>query len=473
MLINPPDSNQATLPGSNQVIDQHEFSPPLGLMYLKSYLQSSSDHEIQLLNAQVPNLIEEDHIHRHIDSFRPDVVGITLHTLNLYDTFRTVSIVKEMNPSIHVTLGGPHLMVYPEETLFWPGVDSIVIGEGEITFAEMVNRLALKRDLEGVAGCWFKKDDSLIKNPPRSQTKDLDQYPFPDRSQIDPTQHRVPFDSLSPSAVMVTSRGCPFQCTFCCTMDKHYRERKPQKVVEEMILCKEMGYRSINFYDDNFNLTTKRVTDLCNEIKKQKVGLPWSCRCRVKPVTEEMLSLMAEAGCSRIHFGAESATQDILDKMKKNIKLDDTHRAFILARKFGISTLGYFMIGYPGETRRQAWNTIRLAFKLNPDFAIFFALIPGPATEIYQQALRDPNFGGDYFLQFAKNPWPRMCCHTWETAIKEKELLQICRLAYLGFYFRPRYLIRSMSRIKSLEDFLTKSRVAIKIFFGHYRAVKI
>jgi len=467
-LIHPPNPHQAIFRGPNQVIVQHEFAPPLSLMYLKSYLGAFPEHEVRLLNAQVPHPPGEKEIRREMETFQPQLVGITVHSLDLYDSLQTAALVKTVDRSIHVTLGGPHLWVAPLETLLRPEVDSVVIGEGEITFAEMVNRLAQKQDLEGVPGVWFKRDGQVIRNPPRPVTKDLDRFPFPDRTDWDPRQHRVPFDHTSPAAVMITSRGCPFQCAYCCTQDKVYRQRSPENVVEEMLACREMGYQSINFYDDNFNLSEKRVLELCREIERQKVGLPWSCRGRVSPITEEMIARMAETGCVRIHFGAESANQTILDQVKKGISVEDSRRAFALARKHGISTLGYLMIGFPGETPAQAWKTIRFAFELDPDFAIFHTLVPAAGTAIYEQALQDPAFGGDYWKTFAENPWPHLQTRTWATAISEKQLFRMCQLAYLGFYFRPRYLFRSLRQVRSGEDFWVKARMALKILTGRY-----
>jgi radical SAM superfamily enzyme YgiQ (UPF0313 family) len=468
LLINPPNGHQAAFAGPNQLFVQHGLAPPLGLMYLKSFLLSQTDHEVRLLNGQVPKPPDEVHIRKQIEMFHPHLVGITVQTLNLYDSLRAATLAKQVNPQVHVVLGGPHLRVYPEESLLRPEVDSVVMGDGEQTLKEMVDRLSQGRDLEGVPGTWFKRNGQLIRNPLRPISQDLDQLPFPDRSEWDLRQHRIPYDSFSPTAVMITSRGCPYQCTFCSSVDRHYRERSAQNIVEEMIRCRDLGYRSIDFYDDNFNLTEARVLRLCDEIQRRQVGVPWSCRCRVSGLTEPMVARMAETGCARIGFGVESGTQAILDQVKKNITLDEIRNAFRLSRQFGVASTAYVMLGFPGETADQIRDTIRFNRELDPDFVIFQCLVPAPGSEIYRQAVQDPGFGGDHFQAFAQNPPPRWVTRTWETAVSEKELFRLCRLAYLGFYFRPRYLFRSLRRIQSGEDFFAKARMGLKILTDRY-----
>jgi radical SAM superfamily enzyme YgiQ (UPF0313 family) len=134
-----------------------------------------------------------------------------------------------------------------------------------------------------------------------------------------------------------------------------------------------------------------------------------------------------------------------------------------LSKSHGISALGYFMIGFPEETPDQVRRTIKLARELDPDFAIFHCLVPGPGTEYYRLALKDPRFGDDFWKKFAESPWPHMTTRTWETSIPEKKLFRMSQMAYLRFYFRPRYLLRSLGRIRSTEDFLTKARMALRL----------
>jgi len=463
-LIYPPDTHFVRLAGPNQInLVQHFYAPPMGLLYLKSHLQQKSGFQVLLWNAQVPSRPGLDKLEETINNFAPDLAGVSVNTANWYDALECAKLVKKVRPGTHVVTGGVHMSVYPEETLAQPEVDSIVIGEGEDTLLEMATRLSQGGSLDGVAGAWFKKEGKVIRNPLRTVEKNPDRFPFPDRSELNLSQHRVSADRLSPAAVILTSRGCPFHCTFCCTVDKVYRRRSASEIVREALSCKEMGYKAIDFYDDIFNVKKKDVLELCDELIRQKVNLPWICRCRVEPMDEEMVSKMREAGCERIQFGAESASQAILDQIKKRITPEQTRDAFRLAKKYGVSTLGYFMIGFPGETREQAEATVRFAFELDPEFAVFHSLIPVPGSEIYEQAAKSEAFYGDYVREFAQNPSPDFLFHSWETALSEAEQYRIIRKANLGFYYRPRYIVRSLKKLSSFEDFVTKVKMALRI----------
>jgi len=464
LLINPPDAQIAKYAGPNQIVHtEHLYGPPMGLLYLKSFVKQQTDFPIMLWNAQAPSAPGEKELRKIMDEFNPDLVGITVNTFRWYYALVCAKWVKAISPRAHLVLGGVHVTVYPEETLAQPEVDAIVIGEGEHTFLELANRLANSQPLEGLEGLWFKKDGQIIRNPLRPVEKDLDRFPFPDRSDLSMTSHRVSINRFSPAAVILTSRGCPFHCTFCCSVDKHYRKRSAQNIVQEMLACRELGYKAIDFYDEMFNLQKETVMALCDEIIRQKVNLPWSCRCRVDPVDEEMIARMVEAGCERINLAAESAHQKILDDCKKHITVEQSRRAFAIARKYKLSILGYFMFGFPGETREQALETIRFALELAPDFVNFHSLMPQPGSEIYEQALKSPTFYGDYVREFAKNPTPEFAFRSWETTMTEAEQYRLVRRAFIRFYLRPRYLLNSFKNLYSLEDFFAKARMGLKV----------
>jgi len=464
LLVNPPDKHFSRLAGPNQAnFIHHPNAPPMGLLYLKAYLKQKTDFEVQLWNSQSPSAPGEKELRAKLLEFQPNLAGITTTTGNWYDARETARLIKSALPQCHIIVGGVHTSVYPEETLSQPEIDSIAIGEGEDTLLELALRLSRSQSPEGIPGIWFKSNGKIIRNPPRQVEKNLDRFPFPDRSDFSPEQYRLSADRFSRAAIIITSRGCPFHCTFCCTIDKHYRSRSPENIVAEMLACKEQGYLAIDFYDDIFNINKNRVLKLCDEIIRQKVNLPWICRCRVTPMDEEMIAKMASAGCERIQFGVESASQRILDMIKKQITPEQVRHAFSLAKKYNILTLGYFMIGFPTETREEAQATIDFAFELDPDFAMFHCLIPVPGSEIYEQAIQSPGFFGDYGREFAKNPSPNFVWRSWSTTLTETEQFKLIRSAFLKFYFRPQYIIRSLKKLSSMEEFLAKAQTAFKI----------
>ncbi len=302
-----------------------------------------------------------------------------------------------------------------------------------------------------------------MKNPPRPVEPNPERFPFPDRSDFDIKQHRLSIDRYSPAAVVITSRGCPYHCTFCQNNDHHYRRRPPERVVDEILECKEMGYCSVDFYDNNFNQSRRHVESLCHGMIERRVNMPWICRARVDRIDRYLIRLMAEAGCKRIHFGVESATQHILDKTNKGIRVEQSREAFALAKEAGISIVAYFIIGFPGETLEEAKNTIRLAFELDPEYPQCLALMPIPGTPIYEEALKDPALWRGLRSEVRTESYPDLCVKIWPTAMTEKEVLTILRRFYLRFYFRPRQISRYISRLTSLEDLFTKVRIALKL----------
>jgi len=464
LLVNPPLEHQAHLPGTARVqMDYHDYAPPIGLMYVKSYVEKNSHHKVRLFNFQKPRPPGMDEFKKLLLDFRPEVVGITVMTWFWYHAVEVASVVKELLPDSVVVAGGAHVRVYPAETLSRPEFEAAVVGEGEITFLELLHRLDKGESLEELAGAWYKSDGKVLENIARPVHKRPDDFPFPDRSEFDPLQHQVIIDRLSPSAVMIGGRGCPNRCTFCQNYDRVYRTREPALVVDEIIECKELGYRSIDFYDDNFNQSRRHVERFCEEMLSRGVDMPWMCRCRVNRADPDLFKLMRRAGCERIHFGLESADQEILDRTMKGITVEQGRAAIAYAKEAGISTLAYFIIGFPGETAEQAAKTVRFALELDPDYIIIHPLIPMPGTPIYEQAVADPGFGGDYLREFALQPVPDMHFKVWPTAMGEEEILGVLRRALLRFYFRPRVIARFMAGLGGRQDFVTKLRTAIKL----------
>lgn len=223
-----------------------------------------------------------------------------------------------------------------------------------------------------------------------------------------------------------------------------------------------MGYRAVAFYDEMFNLSKPRVLEICRLIRERAIGLAWSFRGRVDRFDDELARAMAEAGCIRAHFGVESGDQAMLDLTNKRITLEQSREAFRLCRRHGIQTVGFFMLGLPGETLRQARRTVAFALELDPDYVVFTSLLPQPGSPIYDQALAAGAFP-DYFEAFAREPVPDLVYRSWETGMTEKEVFSLMGSALARFYFRPRYLLRRLRGLKSLDDFTMKAAMGLKL----------
>ncbi|MDP6506657.1 MAG: radical SAM protein, partial [Planctomycetota bacterium] len=324
------------------------FYKPLGLLYLAACVKQKTGHEVQVIDCQLEGLHAAD-IEKIVEREKPDVIGMTALTLVLYDVYLAALAVKRGHPESWVVVGGPHASIYPEETALLPGVDIAVPGEGEMVFVDLLECIAKGRDLQAVQGLCFEKNGYICNTGEREVVSDLDDVPFPDRRSVPYQKYFSLVDSDELSTTMVTSRGCPSQCIFCDIPHKTFRDRSAENIADEFEDILELGIREVYFYDDTFNLTRPRVINMCRELSRRDLPVRFAFRGRVKPLDEEMLDLLKEAGCERIQYGVEAGNDRILNILKKGVTVKEIQRAFDLTHKRGIKTVAYFMVGSPGE----------------------------------------------------------------------------------------------------------------------------
>ncbi len=464
LLINPPAASEIL--GNNPAIIEEErgYNPPLGLLQVAGYLEQHSRHRVEVVDAQVEELTYEQ-LRGIVSEKRPDVVGITAMTLTLIDVLKTTRLVKEVDEGIRVVIGGPHAHIFPHETLNMPGVDYIVLGEGEVTFAELLDRIHDPTALESVRGIAFRHNGQHRVTPARELIDNLDELPFPAR-------HLTPYRSYSsllakraPVTTMFTSRGCPYRCAFCDrpNLGKRFRYRSAMSVVDEMEECVNLGIREFLVYDDTFTINRQRVFDICDEILRRKLDIGWDIRTRVDRIDEAMLHRLKQAHCERIHYGVEAGTEKILRVLQKGITLEQVRQAFAATKKAGISTLAYFMIGSPTETREDVLSTIEFMKALEPDFVHITILCPFPATAIYRQGLEEGVIAEDYWRAFASAPTEDFDPPYWEAELSRKELQGLVRHAYKSFYTRPTYIVRRLLQVRSLGELVRKGKAGCKV----------
>lgn len=465
LLINPPSENE--LHGNNPSIIEEErgYNPPLGILYIAGYLEKHTDFNVEVLDTQAEE-IGYDRLKDIISAKLPDVVGITAMTFTIIDVIQVIHLVKSINPNIKVVLGGPHVHIYPEETIKIPGVDFLVLGEGEITFKELVENINDTTRLRNVTGLVFKENGKIINTGVRLLNKNLDSLPFPARHLTPIHKYSSLIAKRSPITTMFTSRGCPYRCTFCDRphLGKSFRSRSAMNVVDEMEECVRLGIHEFLIYDDTFTINRQRVIDVCNEIKRRKLNIGWDIRARVNTIDAELLKKLKEANCERIHYGVESGNPDILKILNKGITLEQVRTVFKQTKDAGISVLAYFMIGCPRETRKEIAETIAFAKELEPDFVHITIFTPFPATEIYKMGLRDGIIKEDFWREFAKNPVPGFQPRCWEENLTREELQELITYAYKSFYTRPRYILKRLVHIHSMGEFKRMARAGLSIF---------
>lgn len=467
LLINPPRFNIITTTVPEFVNDPEGtgYYPPVGLLYIAGMAEQVAGCEVKVLDAIAERLSYAE-IEARIRAEAPAVVGIQAMTYTLIDSLHTARLAKKIDPGTHVCFGGPHVSIYPEETLQFTEVDSVVMGEGEYVFADLLKALAAGKELAGVAGIMFRKEGKVVSTGQRGLIEDLDALPFPARSLTCIDKYWSILLRPAPTTTMISSRGCPYKCIFCERphLGKKFRSRSAGNVVDELQAAVGLGIKSFIFYDDTFTLNRDRVHTICDEIMRRGLKINWSIRARVDSVDEAMLRKLKTAGCSAIHFGVESGNAEVLKTLKKGIELKQVMKAFAWSRKLKIKTLAYFMLGNPGETREQILETIAFAKRLNPDYINVSLTTPFPGTELYTMGLQKGILKNDYWKEFARAPDANFVPKLWEESLTEDQLRKLLARAYKDFYSQPRLLWRQLLSVKSFKELRAKLRMGIRLF---------
>jgi anaerobic magnesium-protoporphyrin IX monomethyl ester cyclase len=332
-----------------------------------------------------------------------------------------------------------------------------VIGEGEITFLELVRQYEKNclNNLDVVDGIVYRKNGQILKTRQREFIEDLDCLPFPARHLYPPLSAYRPTPASYrklPQGILMTTRGCPSKCTFCdrAVFGSSYRERSADKVVEEIEeLIYKFGAREIRFFDDTFTLNEKRVFAICNKLKERKIKIPWTCLTKVANVSKEMLKEMKKAGCWQVLFGLESGDERILKLLKKGNTIEQNKIAVRLAKEAGLSVRADFIVGTPGETLGSLKRTLDFAIKVKVDYAHFNKFVPYPGTELYE-ILKQQGYRFDFMDRFS------IIDHSTIFFIPEsmskEEFREFLDYANKAFYLRPTYILKRLLSIRSLVE---------------------
>lgn len=467
LLVNPPRFNE--LIGKNPaLVEKHRgYNPPLGILMLGGFLESRSVHEVEILDAQ-PYEHTYDRLEAILAEKRFDVVGLTAMTFTLIDVLMTCQVIRRVNPEATIVLGGPHVHLFPEETIRRPEVDYLIQGEGEIVFKHFLDRLDhpdLLRSLPGLA--FLDENDQVVNNGIAPSTEDLDSLGMPARHLTDIGMYTSLLGRSDIITTMFTSRGCPYRCTFC---DRPYspvlsgfRWRTAKHVADEMEACAEMGIKEAFIYDDTFTVRRDRVFELCEEIRQRGLDFKWDVRAHVNTITPELLEAMAGAGCDRIHYGVESGNDRMLKVIQKNSTVARIKDAFKWTREAGMETLAYFIIGQQTETLSDIQDSIDLARELDPNYVHFTIFCPYPGTEIYYKGLESGILERDVWRDFAADPKPGYELPVWEELFTRRELQEILVKCYKSFYLRPSYILRGLSRVRSVGELKRKLRAGLSV----------
>lgn len=376
----------------------HVISPPIGLGYLASYLMQDG-HQVELIDLNLVRHRKEEII-KAVGESQPDLVGISAMCTSI-DTVRRITEIVKTTTSRPVVIGGAHASSLPEHTVRFSGADFVVVGEGELTIKELVNTLAAGGRYRDIQGLGYLDEGDFRLNARRPLIEDLDSIPFPAWELIPPRAYRIaPILSsakATPIAPILTSRGCPYACTFCAAQTiwgKGFRYRSAGSVLDEIeMLMRDFGVREIFVSDDNFNMKAAHAFEFCEEVFRRKLEFPWACPngLRVDSITPELLDAMKKAGCHLIGLGIESGNQAILDRAGKKLDLSIVRRVCENIDRVGIMAVGFFILGLPGETKETAEQTIAFAKSLKLKRAQFTILAPYPGCELFDDFVSEKN----------------------------------------------------------------------------------
>lgn len=362
-----------------------EHSPPLGLGYLGAVLEENK-HKVNIIDLTFEKDFE--FLEKQLKHINPEIVGITCQTTFAEDAFKAAEVVKNIIPSALLILGGPHPTIMPEKTIQESGADIVVIGEGEDTFLEIVENFNKKQNYSQIKGIFYKYNKQIRSTSPREFIKDLDSIPFPARHLFD--QRYFTFSEVT----MISSRGCPYNCSFCQpTLKKIFgdkvRLRSPEDVIEELkMLIEKYPGKIVRFHDDTFTWNRKWIIKVCLLIKENKLNFSWNCKSRIDVLDRELIAMLKDAGCQRLDLGVESGSSRLLDCiLNKGITVEKIKEIFDICSEENMPTLAFIMVGAPTETPQDVLDTINLLEEIPFDGLHVSLFTPFPGTTIFDYAI--------------------------------------------------------------------------------------
>lgn len=371
--------------------DNQSIVPPLGIMYLASVLRQRG-HEVRLVDTAFPEWTFGD-VDRALSEFKPDIVGLSAITIEAGTMHGVAAAVKRWSPVVPIAVGGPHASSYPDVILKDPNVDVLCLGEGERSFPEWVERHMSGKPIEGLAGLAYREGDRVLRMPRAEPVRDLDSIPFPAWDLIDveayATRKSMSTAGLRRYMALFTSRGCPYRCTYCHdNFGKTFIGRSPANVVEEMrALIGNWDVTDFEIVDDIFNWDLARAKEIFRRIAALpvpiKIHFPNGLRC--DQLDDEFLVLAKQAGLQYLAIAVETVSPRLQRLSKKNLKVERVRRVIDRAVDLGLFTRGFFMLGFPTETRDEMEATIRFAVRSRLHEALFFIVTPFGGTVLGEQ----------------------------------------------------------------------------------------
>lgn len=428
--------------------------PPLGLLYLARVLEEQKI-TVSVIDLLALNYSVEDAVQRIVDE-NPQIVGFSVQSANLHKTYRIIKSVRD-RINAKIVLGGPHIRYSPEAVCYLDA-DYGIIGDGEYSFRDLTNALLnnYPAGLNNIDGLVIRNGEGITKNG-RALIDDLDGIPFPARHLW---RHKC-FSPLLASdvATLLTSRGCVYDCIFCGLPDKKIsRCRGVTNVIEEFKYLFNAGFRHIELQDDFFTFDRERTFLICEGLLKNNLKIKWTCVTRADFVDSSLLKLMKRSGCTHIKYGIECASERLRNVViGKRITNEKIFKGVELAKKEGIFTVGYFVIGIPTESLRDIDDTIKFGHKIGLDYLDFHLTLVISGSRLYERALTEGRFSPELWKEVAQGrPVPVYISDGLDISRMQKMISR----GLAGFYFSPAFLLKELFfRTRNFENLTNKVRL--------------
>ena len=438
------------------------YYPKLGLLYVAAYYERETGNQPVFIDCPPENVSQEE-LSRRVKEVQPDMVAMSIMTFNLLDALHTARILKRDHPNLKVCLGGPHVNLYPKETLHQPEIDYVVFGEGEKIFFHLIQALESGDSLKSIKGLGWKEKGEEHINSAETELLNLNELPFPARHLVDISSYKHIIGEGRQFFTIQATRGCPAACSFCDIRKTKFRVRSPESVVAEIEELVEMGVDDLFFVDDTITIDKKNVLEICDLIVKRNIKIHFKISARVDTINKEVIRALKKAGCYRIHYGIESASPKHLKYLQKGQTPEKVERACKMTRDAGLGFFAYMMIGIPHETKEEMFETVDFAKKLKPDYAQFSICTPYPKVELYYQMIQEGIVPEDYWQEFAENPSADFKIKFWNKDFSEEELRDLQDECHARFYRSPTYLMKQITKLRSWSDFTAKARMGTRI----------
>ncbi|MDD5065969.1 MAG: radical SAM protein [bacterium] len=435
--------------------DRHFYSTPhLGLGYAASALMKHH-HQVKVLDLSFYKK-DLNILYRMIKDHQPEVVGITGFTFQYTVALEIIKFIKKNFPALITVLGGPHANAVADILLEQEqDIDFILRGETEESFPQFIQALFQGKDFDKVPGLVFRKEGAIVSSPPR-YISNLDnlEYPWKAVNPLDYQKGRVHgfICKRLPVTQVISSRGCPYLCTFCAGQTVHgkkIRMRDPVKFVDELeFLKKQFGIREVQIVDDNFTFYRDHAMAVCREMIRRRLNLTWSLPngVRADRLDEELLLLMKKAGCYYFAFGIEFGSPRILKLVKKSLDLDQARSSIRLANKLHFITQGFFLMGHPEETEKDIELTGQFITSVPLDKIIINLPFPYPGSELFDFYIKNrykdiKNIDWNYFKEL---DFKRIFQYLNNTVVLKKR-----RKILLLFYLNPFNMLRFLFKFRT------------------------